>query len=72
MDTNEVFLAKHPDIPENGIFGKNALAFASISHFENRVVYEGVAIKKVGVVYGDETSSNQNGIQEWLWKEEVK
>lgn len=103
-DTNEVFLAKHPDIPENGIFGKNVLAFASTLHFENRVVYEGVAniftnvfdipmtaptamelcnrtankvsykyetlnkkLRKADVVYGDETGSNQNGIQEWLW-----
>lgn len=104
LDTNEVFLAKHPDIPDKGIFGKNVLSFASTLHFENRVTYESVAniftkvfdihmttptamdicyrtadkvsykygelnqkLRREGVVYGDETGSNQNGISEWLW-----
>lgn len=104
LDTEEIFIAKHPDMPSRGIFGKNVLSFASTLHFENRVTYEAIAdiftevfdipmttptamdicyrtadevsckyaelnqkLRKEKVVYGDETGSNQNGIQEWLW-----
>ena len=43
LDTNEIFLAPHPDIPEKGIFGKNVLAFANALHFEYRVPFGGIA-----------------------------
>lgn len=41
--TGEIFFAKHPDVPEKGIFGKNIIALANILHFENRVTLQGVA-----------------------------
>lgn len=43
LDTGELFIAKHPDMPNKGIFGKNVLSFASTLHFENRVTYEAIA-----------------------------
>lgn len=43
LDTGEVFLATHPDLPERGIFGKNIIALANVLHFENRVTVAGVA-----------------------------
>ena len=43
LDTNEVFFAKHPDVPEKGIFGKNVIALANSLHFEQRVTLAGVA-----------------------------
>lgn len=104
LDTGEIFLAPHKDIPEKGIFGKNMQAFASILHVDNRVTLEGVAsiftnvfgisitaptamalcnrtaekvkpeytklneeLKQTNNVNIDETSSNQNGKQNWLW-----
>lgn len=104
LDTGEIFLAKHFDIPEKGIFGKNTIALTNLLHFECRVPFEKVAnfftnvfdqpmsaptaleicnraankisykyeklnkdLKKSNVVNADETSSNQNGTQEWLW-----
>ena len=43
LDTGELFFAKHPDIPEKGIFGKNIIAFTNSLHFEYRVTLAGVA-----------------------------
>jgi hypothetical protein len=43
LDTEEIFFAKHPDIPEIGIFGKNIIALANSLHFEYRVTLAGVA-----------------------------
>lgn len=43
LDTGEVFLATHPDLPERGIFGKNTIALANVLHFENRVTVAGIA-----------------------------
>ena len=43
LDTGELFFAKHPDVPEIGIFGKNIIAMANLLHFEYRVTLEGVA-----------------------------
>ena len=43
LDTEELFFAKHPDIPEKGIFGKNIIALANSLHFEYRVTLAGVA-----------------------------
>ena len=41
--TGEKFMARHPDMPDRGIFGKNTLALASALHCEYRVPVEGVA-----------------------------
>ncbi len=41
--TGERFMARHPDMPESGIFGKNTQALASILNKEYRVPVEGVA-----------------------------
>ena len=43
LDTGELFFARHPDLPEKGIFGKNIIALANSLHFEHRVTLEGVA-----------------------------
>ena len=43
LDTGEIFLAKHSDIPSKGIFGKNVLAFASYLRFEGRVMFNKIA-----------------------------
>lgn len=43
LTTGERFMAKHPDMPDRGIFGKNTLALASALHFEYRVPFAGVA-----------------------------
>lgn len=42
-NTSELFFAKHPDVPESGIFGKNMISLANLLHFEYRVTLEGVA-----------------------------
>lgn len=42
-DTGELFFAKHPDVPDVGIFGKNVIALANALHFEYRVTLAGVA-----------------------------
>jgi transposase len=42
-DTGELFFAKHPDVPDVGIFGKNTIALANFLHFEYRVTLKGVA-----------------------------
>lgn len=42
LDTGDTFFAKHPDVPDVGIFGKNIIAFANTLHFEQRVTLEGV------------------------------
>lgn len=39
LDTGEIFVARHPDIPERGIFGKNVLAFANFLRFKCRVPF---------------------------------
>ena len=42
-DSGELFFAKHPDVPDVGIFGKNIIAMANLFHFEHRVTLKGVA-----------------------------
>ncbi len=42
LDTGELFLAAHPDVPDTGIFGKNIISIANLLHFEHRVTIEGV------------------------------
>ena len=42
-NTGELFFAKHPDVPDVGIFGKNIIAFANLLHVEYRVTLENVA-----------------------------
>ncbi len=41
--TGDIFMARHPNMPDKGVFGKNVIAFANTLHFENRVPFEGVA-----------------------------
>ena len=43
LNTNNVFLSTHPDVPERGIFGKNVIALANTLHFQHRVTVAGVA-----------------------------
>ena len=43
LNTGELFFAKHPDVPDVGIFGKNIIAMANLLHFEHRVTLNGVA-----------------------------
>lgn len=43
IDTGEHFYAKHPDVPEKGIFGKNIISIANTLHFEYRVTLKSVA-----------------------------
>jgi len=43
LDTGELFYAKHPDVPDAGIFGKNIIAMANLLHFEYKVTLAGVA-----------------------------
>lgn len=41
--TGELFFAKHPNVPDSGIFGNNVIALANLMHFEYRVTLNGVA-----------------------------
>lgn len=43
LDTGDIFFAKHPDVPDVGIFGKNSIAIANSLHFDYRVTLAGVA-----------------------------
>jgi len=43
LDTGEIFVARHPDMPPNGIFGNNVLAFASFLRFRCRVPFDKIA-----------------------------
>lgn len=43
IDTGDLFFAKHPDVPDVGIFGKNIITLANLLHFEYRVTLAGVA-----------------------------
>ena len=43
LNTGEVFIAHHPDVPPRGIFGKGTIALANILHFQHRVTVAGVA-----------------------------
>lgn len=43
LDTGETFIARHPDMPSRGIFGKNVLAFANFLRFKCRVPFGKVA-----------------------------
>jgi len=43
LDTGEIFMAKHTDMPERGIFGKNVLAFANYLRFKCRVPFEKIS-----------------------------
>jgi len=42
-NTGDIFFAKHPDVPDVGIFGKNVISMANLLHFEYRVTMAGVA-----------------------------
>ncbi len=42
-NTGELFFAKHPNVPDIGIFGKNIISLANLLHFEHRVTLEGTA-----------------------------
>lgn len=43
LSTGEIFTARHPDMPEKGIFGKNVLAFANLLRFKCRVPFDKIA-----------------------------
>ena len=43
LDTGEIFLATHPELPRRGIFGKSIITLANVLHFENRVTMAGIA-----------------------------
>lgn len=43
LDTGEVFVMRHKDMPDRGIFGTNVLAFATYLRFEGRVMYDKIA-----------------------------
>lgn len=43
LDTQELFFASHPDVPDNGCFGKNVISLANALHFEYRMTLQGVA-----------------------------
>lgn len=43
LDTNEIFFATNPNIPPNGIFGRNVLAFANHLRYECNVVFSKIA-----------------------------
>ena len=43
LDTGEIFMAKHPDMPSNGIFGKNVLAFGNFLRWKCRVPFDKIA-----------------------------
>lgn len=43
MNTGDLFFAKHPDVPDAGIFGKNIITIANLLHFEYRVTLKAVA-----------------------------
>lgn len=43
LDTSDIFLATHPDIPDKGVFGKNVLAFANLLRFKCRVPFDKIA-----------------------------
>lgn len=42
-DTGDVFIARHPDMPARGIFGKNVLAFGNWLRFKCRVPFDKIA-----------------------------
>ncbi len=43
MDTGEIFLAKHPNMPEKGIFGNSVEAFANLLRWKCRVPFDKIA-----------------------------
>ncbi|MDP2908131.1 MAG: IS66 family transposase [Nanoarchaeota archaeon] len=43
LDTGEVFIARHPDMPSKGIFGKNILAFTNFLRFKCRVPFDKIS-----------------------------
>jgi len=43
LDTGEIFIAKHPDMPERGIFGKKVLAFGNFLRWKCRVPFDKIA-----------------------------
>jgi hypothetical protein len=43
LNTGEIFMATHQNMPNRGIFGKDILALANVLHYENRVTFEGIA-----------------------------
>ncbi len=43
LDTGEVFIAKHPDMPEKGIFGKSVEAFVNLLRWKCRVPFDKIA-----------------------------
>lgn len=50
LDTGEIFIARHPDMPNKGIFGKNVMAFTNWLHFKCRVPFDKVASTFTGVL----------------------
>lgn len=49
LDTGEIFIAKHPDMPDRGIFGKNVQAFTNWLRFKCRVPFDKIASTFTGV-----------------------
>jgi len=43
LDNGELFFAKHPNVHDIGIFGKNVITLANVLHFDYRVTMNGVA-----------------------------
>lgn len=49
LDTGEIFIAKHPDMPDKGIFGNNVQAFTNWLRFKCRVPFDKIASTFTGV-----------------------
>lgn len=43
LDTGEIFIARHPNIPSRGIFGKNTLALSNFLRWKCRVPFDKIA-----------------------------
>jgi len=43
LDTSYTFFARHPDVPDVGIFGKHVISAVNLLHFDYRVPLEGTA-----------------------------
>ncbi len=43
LDTGEIFIARHPDMPSRGIFGKNTLALSNFLRWKCRVPFDKIA-----------------------------
>jgi len=49
LDTGETFVAKHPDMPDKGIFGNNVQAFTNWLRFKCRVPFDKISSTFTGV-----------------------